>query len=361
MKTGKWQVASRFRSSLPLANSPLATHNSQLNRYIIVAMPYVIETEQLTKLFEQPQGWRRIARLKPTTAVNGVTFQVNEGELFGLLGPNGAGKTTLVKMLSTLILPTTGRATVAGYPLSQIQAIRAAVGLVVADERSFYWRLTGRENLKFFAALYQLYGRPADDRVAEVLAEIDLSDRADERFSNYSTGMRQRLAIGRSLLHRPGLLFLDEPSRSLDPLATQRLHGLIQRLMAQQGVTVFLITHDLAEAEKLCNRVAVMNKGQIRAVGSPAGLRRQLAGQFHYTVRCDPLPEPVQPKLQAIVPTYQAELTFEQMLVRFPAGENDGKLTTILDTLRQHNLTIYSIEGTPPSLEQVFAHYTREE
>lgn len=324
-------------------------------------MTYVIETEKLTKLFEQPQSWRRIARLKPTTAVNGVTFQVKEGELFGLLGPNGAGKTTLVKMLSTLILPTDGRAVVAGYPLSQIQAIRAAVGLVVADERSFYWRLTGRQNLKFFAALYQQYGRVADERVAEVLAEVDLSDKADERFSNYSTGMRQRLAIGRSLLHRPGLLFLDEPSRSLDPIATQRLHDLIHRLMAQQRVTIFLITHDLAEAEKLCDRVAVMNRGQIRAVGSPAGLRRQLARQFHYTLRCDPLPESVCQSLQTIIPSCQVAETLGQALVMFPAGENDGKLTAVLDTLRQQSLTIYTIEGTPPSLEEVFAHYTREE
>ena len=200
-------------------------------------MDIAVEINRLTKHFDKPQGWRRLANFKPVTAVQEVSLTIPRQELFGLLGPNGAGKTTLVKMLCTLILPSRGEATVAGYSLEQDAAIRAAVGLVVADERSFYWRLTGRRNLMFFAAMHRLFGREAQRRVEQVLADVDLLDRAGDRFSNYSTGMRQRLAIARSLLHQPEILFLDEPSRSLDPTATQHLHTLIQRLLEKQGVT----------------------------------------------------------------------------------------------------------------------------
>ncbi|MEJ2748263.1 MAG: ABC transporter ATP-binding protein [Anaerolineae bacterium] len=221
-----------------------------------------IEARHLSKQFDKPQGWRRLARMTPVTAVSDLSLAIPEGELFGLLGPNGAGKTTLVKMLCTLILPSSGGVTVAGHDLAEAGAIRAAVGLVVSDDRSFYWRLSARRNLVFFAAMHGLYGRAAAERIDQVLADVDLLDVADRRFGQFSSGMKQRLAVARSLLHRPRILFLDEPSRSLDPTATHRLHTLIRRLMAEQEMTIFLITHDLAEAEALCDRVAFMHRGR---------------------------------------------------------------------------------------------------
>ncbi len=238
-------------------------------------MDAAIETQNLTKHYALSRGWRRLSRARPARAVQDVNLRIDSGELFGLLGPNGAGKTTLVKMLCTLILPTHGSATVAGFSLRRASEIRAAVGMMVSDDRSFYWRLSGRENLQFFAALYRLHGTTAHRRVDEVLEQVDMSAHANRRFSDYSTGMKQRIALARCLLHRPRILFLDEPSRSLDPSATQRLHDLLRRLIAEHTMTVFLITHDLSEAEKLCNRVAVMSNGRIRMVGEPAEMRKQ--------------------------------------------------------------------------------------
>jgi len=185
---------------------------------------WAIHTEALTKQFPAHQGWRGL--LSPTTlaapAVDRVSLQIAEGELFGLVGPNGAGKTTLIKLLATLIVPTSGAAFVHGHPLGHTRAIKASLGLVTSDERSFYWRLTGRQNLAFFAALHGLPAREIPARVTATLALMDLDGQADTRFQTYSTGMRQRLSIARALLHQPRLLFLDEPTKGLDPSATLR-------------------------------------------------------------------------------------------------------------------------------------------
>lgn len=321
-------------------------------------MEIAIETQGLTKVFARPSGWQRVARVQPIAAVMDINLSVPAGELFGLLGPNGAGKTTLVKMLCTLILPTQGTAVVAQHPLTETGAIRAAVGLVVSDERSFFWRLSARRNLAFFAALYGLYGRQASERIDAVLADMDLLDVAEQRFSHLSSGLRQRLALARSLLHQPRILFLDEPSRSLDPTATQRLHELIRRLQAR-GVTVFLITHDLTEAEKLCDRVALMHRGRIRAVGRPAELRRQLRPQLRYVVTVKQPNPAVLAALQHAVPDMTCEVVDEASRLAFKAGGEDGVLTAVLDHLRYYGLTIASIESAPPTLEEVFTHFTQ--
>ena len=318
-----------------------------------------IEARHLSRLFDKPEGWHKLARVQPVTAVSDLSLTIAEGELFGLLGPNGAGKTTLVKMLCTLILPSSGSATIAGHDLAEAGAIRAAVGLVVSDDRSFYWRLSARRNLDFFAAMHGLYGRAAAERVNQVLADVDLLDVADRRFGQFSSGMKQRLAIARGLLHRPRILFLDEPSRSLDPTATQRLHDLIRRLMAEQAMTVFLITHDLAEAEALCNRVAFMHKGRIQATGSPATLRRHFRA-MGYSLHVDPVPKSVLTILHHIPNlVYHSVGPSHQIELRAMAG--DGVLTAVLDTLHQHNIAVHHVENTPPSLEELFHHFTREE
>lgn len=318
-------------------------------------MNTAVTTHHLTKIYAKQEGWR-LTRTTPLTAVTDVTLTIPTGELFGLLGPNGAGKTTLVKMLCTLIAPSSGAATIAGHDLRQAGAIRAAVGLVVSDERSFYWRLSARRNLEFFAAMYGLHGRFAQARVNQVLSDVDLRDVAERRFGNFSSGMRQRLAIARALLHQPRILFLDEPSRSLDPTATTRLHALIRRLMAQREMTIFLITHDLAEAEALCDRVALLHQGRVQAVGRPADLRRQLRPQRLYQVQLGAPLADVAP-LQAICPN----LTGHARQVTFRAGEEDGMLTAVLHHLHAHHIPIHSIEAAPPSLEEVFAHYTQDE
>ncbi|MEM9774256.1 MAG: ABC transporter ATP-binding protein [Chloroflexota bacterium] len=199
------------------------------------------------------------------SSVTDVSLQIKKGEVFGLTGSNGAGKTTLAKMLCTLIAPSTGQATIAGFALNieNGSKIRRQVGLVVTDDRSFYWRLTGRQNLAFFAALHGLYGPTAADTISNKLTDVNLLEHADLRFDRYSSGMKQRLAIARGLLHQPSILFLDEPGRSLDQASRQKLHQLIKTLNDQRQMTIFMISHDQAELEQLCSRVGTMRNGRL--------------------------------------------------------------------------------------------------
>jgi len=241
----------------------------------------IVETFSLTKRFSQAQNYRallRFRRQEDLTAVDSVTLQIREGELFGLLGPNGAGKTTLVKMLCTLILPSEGSARVCGKDVvTETAAVKPLIGLVDCQERSFFWRLSGRQNLRFFAALYGLRGAEADERITELLALVGLSDHADRRFMGYSTGMRQKLAVVRGLLAEPRVIFMDEPTRSLDPMVARDLRIFIRETLVERlGRAVVLVTHRLEEAEELCDRVAIMNHGRIIACGPVAEIKRRI-------------------------------------------------------------------------------------
>ncbi len=248
--------------------------------------PAAIQTEDLTKRFPDP---RRLlgfplpfgsGRDEGTLAVDGVTLAVRQGEVFGLVGPNGAGKTTLVKMLTTLILPTSGRARVGGYELraENNRQIKASIGLVTGNERSFYPRLSCRENLHFYAGLHDLSRGAATRRISELARLLDLDAFLDKRYDTCSTGMKHRLALARSLVNTPSLLFLDEPTRSLDPVAAARFRQAVYALAHRDGCTVFLVTHDLDEAVELCDRVGVMVEGRLRVVDAPGDLRRALRG-----------------------------------------------------------------------------------
>jgi ABC-type multidrug transport system ATPase subunit/ABC-type multidrug transport system permease subunit len=242
-------------------------------------MAWAIEASGLTKYYPGPQdllGWASREKVA-TLALDGVDLAVKKGELFGLVGPNGAGKTTLIKTFCTLIAPTQGYAQVNGYDLSQESAIRASIGLVTSDERSFYWRLSARQNLEFFATLHHLSPAEINRRIDEVLEIVGLREVADKRFLTFSTGMRQRLSIARALLSRPETIFLDEPTKGLDPSGIQSLHKLIREdLTRHQGLTILLTSHWLQEVEKLCDRIAIMNQGRIQACGSMLELRKEL-------------------------------------------------------------------------------------
>ncbi|MBN1323266.1 MAG: ABC transporter ATP-binding protein [Methanotrichaceae archaeon] len=207
-----------------------------------------------------------------------VNIKVRAGEIFGILGPNGAGKTTLIKILCTLISPTEGEAYVNGHDVvRESELVRKSLGFITTDERSFYWRLTGRQNLEFFAALHDIYSEEADRRVNELLDIVHLSDRADDLFLSYSAGMKQRLAIARGLLNDPQVLFMDEPTRSLDPGAAQNIRDFIKKyIVREQGKTVFISTHNLEEAGQLCNSIAICDEGKIKALGSPEELKSGL-------------------------------------------------------------------------------------
>jgi ABC-2 type transport system ATP-binding protein len=203
-------------------------------------------------------------------AVDGITFNVEPGEIFGFLGPNGAGKTTTIRMLTGQLLPTSGTGKVAGYDIvTERQQLKPRLG-VVFDSQNIYERMSARENLVFFARLY----RVQKSRVEEVLAQVGLRERAGDKVQTYSNGMKQRVLIARALLHKPEVLFLDEPTRGLDPHIARDIRGIVASL-AQGGMTVFLTTHYMEEADQLSQRVAFMDQGRIVALDTPARLKAE--------------------------------------------------------------------------------------
>jgi ABC-2 type transport system ATP-binding protein len=226
----------------------------------------ILETKALTR------------RFSTLTAVDALTIMVEAGEVFGLLGPNGAGKTTAIKMLTTLLPPTSGSARVAGFDIARRAAdVRRSIGYV-PQMLSADGALTGYENLLIFAKLYDIPRAERESRVRDALAFMGLADAADKLVRDYSGGMIRRLEIAQSMLHRPRVLFLDEPTIGLDPLARQAVWEHIEQLRADYGTTIFLTTHFMDEADSLCSRVAIMHLGKVAAIGSPSDLKASLGG-----------------------------------------------------------------------------------
>ena len=216
-------------------------------------------------------------RFDEVQALDGVTFDVASGEVFGLLGPNGAGKTTTIKMLITLLIPTSGTATVLGLDdVKDAREVRKRIGYVFGGERGLYERLSGYDNLRYFAELYAVPPREQKARIDFLLELVGLKGREKERVEGYSRGMRQRLHIARGILHDPPVVFLDEPTIGVDPVGARDLRSTIAAL-TEAGKTVLLTTHYMFEADSLCNRIAVINKGQIVAEGTPRDLKSIVA------------------------------------------------------------------------------------
>jgi ABC-2 type transport system ATP-binding protein len=242
-------------------------------------MTAAISIRNVSKTYPVPlAGARKFLRMKsraPVEALSRVSLDVREGEVFGLIGRNGAGKTTLAKIIATLVQPTDGEVSVRGFDsVREESRVRAQVGLASAEERSFYWRLTVEQNLVFFARLYGLGAREGLSRIDELLELFELTPLRRRRFGELSTGNKQRVAVARALLSSPPVLLLDEPTRSLDPLAAARMRELIGWLArGARPVTILLTSHNLAEVEELCERVAVISRGRIRAVDEPRELR----------------------------------------------------------------------------------------
>ncbi len=245
---------------------------------------YAVEATGLVKDFEKGRRtvWQRLRRepdrRETFRAVDGVDLSVVEGEVFGILGPNGAGKTTTMRMLATLLEPTAGTATVLGHDLAtEPRAIRRRLGAVLSGERSLYWKLTARENLEYFAALYHVPPAEVAGRITRILDAVHLSDRADDYVEKFSTGMRQRLVLARALLPEPALLLLDEPTVGLDPQAARDLRERVLQLR-DEGRTVLITTHYMEEADQLCDRIAIVDHGRVVALDTPDRLKRSLSG-----------------------------------------------------------------------------------
>ena len=297
-------------------------------------MSLAIETHKLSKRYPATgdgAGLRLPFRSeRGPLAVDRVTLAVPEGEVFGLVGPNGAGKTTLVKMLTTLILPTSGRARVGGYPLLEDdnRSIKASIGLVTGNERSFFPRLTCRENLQFYAGLHNLPPRRATERIDELSELLDLNEFLDKRYERCSTGMKHRLALARSLVNAPSLLFLDEPTRSLDPVAAARFRQAVYALARRDDCTVFLVTHNLDEAVELCDRVGMMLEGRLRVVDAPGKLRPLLRPRQACSLKIREFGPELSRALE--------RLEWVESVKVDPGGKMPGEVTSVTLQLQDH-------------------------
>ncbi len=327
-------------------------------------MENVVQTFSLTKRFSVSNNYRallRFRRKEDLTAVDSVTLQIREGELFGLLGPNGAGKTTLIKMLCTLILPSEGRALVCGRDVVRDAAsVRPLIGLVDGQERSFFWRLSGRQNLEFFAALYGRRGAEADSWIGELLDLVGLNHHADRRFMSYSAGMRQRLAVARGLLSMPRVIFMDEPTRSLDPVSARHLRTFIrQTLVETLGHTVVLVTHRLEEAEELCDRVAIMNHGRIIVCGPVAEVKKHIPARQKYRLRVQHLPPQALDGLRALPGVVGLQGTTDNShgtnLELVLADENEA-LPSVMRFIVSSGGDVQRCQTQDLSLEEAFVH-----
>ncbi|GAA2216519.1 daunorubicin resistance protein DrrA family ABC transporter ATP-binding protein [Nonomuraea monospora] len=237
-----------------------------------------IEVTGLTREYRTSTGiMRRKSLVIP--ALRGMDLEVSSGEIFGLVGPNGAGKTTLIKILTTLLLPTSGRANVLGHDVSsQARDVRRGINFLLGGERGLYWRLSAEDNLRYFADLYRLPPKEGRRRARELLELVGLDDRREQRVEGFSKGMKQRLHLAKALINEPQVLFLDEPTIGLDPVAARQFRALVQEVRATQGSTIMLTSHYMWEMEALSDRIAVLIDGTIRHLDTPTGLRTAAVG-----------------------------------------------------------------------------------
>jgi ABC-2 type transport system ATP-binding protein len=328
-----------------------------------------IEARALTKMFER--GRRTIIqrmrgepdRRERFVAVDAIDLRVEQGEIFGVLGPNGAGKTTTMRMLATLLEPTSGEARVLGIDVTrEPREVRRRLGAVLSGERSLYWKLTARENLEYFAALYHVPRAEAPRRIAEALVAVNLTDRADDYVERFSTGMRQRLVLARALLPNPPLLLLDEPTVGLDPQAARDMRDRVRELR-EQGRTVLLTTHYMEEADQLCDRVAIIDHGKIVALDSPSELKRTIAAQevVHLEIAGpsgDGAFGSVEAALGARARVAHREQTDGTLSLTLHCESARDFVPVAFDVARRSGATIRHVEVVPVTLEDVFLSLT---
>jgi ABC-2 type transport system ATP-binding protein len=336
---------------------------------------YSIQTINLTKRFAKKKhrgflSFLRRERSKKnndiTIALNKVNIQIRPRELFGLLGPNGSGKTTLIKCLSTILIPDEGTALVNGFDIRRETAmVRASFGMVVGGERTLYWKLTARDNLMYFSSLYKMQKRQAKKRIEELLETLQLSERADERLEDYSTGMRQKVAIARALLHDPPILLLDEPTLGLDPNFGRQIRNQIRELSDKEGKTVLLTTHYMDEADRLCDRVAFINNGNIVAVDTPNRLKAMVKEKEIVELALYNPPANIEEYIRSLLPEAEViklisgdEAAGVPSRIKIIGGDTEKHVGAIIDSLRQKKIRIGSLNVGVPTLEDVFIKLT---
>jgi ABC-2 type transport system ATP-binding protein len=303
-----------------------------------------VAVESVTRVFEPRR--KRDARV---VALDRVSLEIPAGEIHGLLGPNGAGKTTLVKILSTVLVPTSGHARVLGHDVvADARSVRPLIGIVFGGERGLYWRLTGRQNLEYWGALYKLSASETRSRAQRLLERVGLADKADDRVEGYSRGMKQRLHLARGLVGDAKVLFLDEPTTGMDPLAGREFRSLIGELRGE-GRTILLATHDMVEAETVCDRVTLIDRGTIIATESPRSLGRVISRFQRIDV------EGAEPSLLDRLRNLPGVHSISESdgAARIEIAE-EGATGAVLKLLVDSGVT--SVKTSLPSLEEVYVH-----
>lgn len=290
------------------------------------------------------------------TAVDEVSFDVDEGDFFGFLGPNGAGKTTLIRMLTTLQRPTGGKASVASFDIAREPAeVRRHIG-VVPQAMTSDLDLTGYENMDLYGRFYGIRGKERKERISYLLDMVGLTTRAKDLVATYSGGMRRRLEIARVLVHKPKLLFLDEPTIGLDPQSRRVVWDFLEKLIEGDAMTIFLTTHYMEEAETLCDRVAIIDSGRIIAIGSPAELKAQIPGSDIISLTLEGLPEQMAKTIESL--PFVHKVKREDNSVRVYVDNGAKNLPGLIDEVRKAGATVQSATIHEQSLEDVFIHYT---
>lgn len=306
-----------------------------------------IEAEHLVKKFGD------------LTAVNDISFSVAERELFGLLGPNGAGKTTLIRMLTTLSPPTSGTARIAGHDIvKDANGVRLVIG-VIPQALTSDPELTAEENMLLHA---KLFGVPAPQRrelIARLLGEVDLSKFAKTFVRNFSGGMRRRLEIARGLVHSPKILFLDEPTTGLDPVSRTNVWEMIRRLREQSKLTIVLTTHYMDEADKLCDRIAIVDHGRLAALDSPTNLKDSIPGTDTVEAEFENAPADWIAQLQKL--SHVASVTQHDHVVHIASNDGPSTVAALMDLARAKGVTVHRVAVQGTTLDDVFLHFTGSE
>jgi len=292
-------------------------------------------------------------RFNDLVAVDTISFDIDHGEIFGLLGPNGAGKTTTLSMLATMLTPTSGSATVNGIDIEKDpDGVRKSIGIVFQDQ-SLDEELTAWENMDFHGRLYRIPAEIRNQRITELLTLVELQDRRNDIVKTFSGGMRRRLEIARGLLHHPSVLFLDEPTLGLDPQTRNHLWTYIATLAKEKGITIILTTHYMDEADRLCNRIAIIDHGRIIAIDTPKNLKDGLGGDL-VTIRS---PDPAGVVAALREPwVVRTETHNEDVVVSLKNA--DQYVSTIVTLLNKQQVPITSISIHKPTLEDVFLSFT---
>ena len=320
-------------------------------------MTPAIHVSQLSKIFHPARGlakWLSASCLShKIEALRDVTFDVARGEVFGLLGSNGAGKTTLLKILATLIRPDGGDAAVCGYGVvGDEKNVRERIGFVAADERSFHWRLTGRQNLRFFGSLLNLSGAALGSRIEEMRELLEMAEFLDRRVDGYSAGMKQRLALARGLLAQPEVLLMDEPTRGLDPISARNLLESVRWLADERRATVLMVTHRLSEAASICDRVAILHRGALERVDAVRDLCRSTSASGTYRIRGE-IPTGVSWDWMETLPAVR-QFTLQGEWIEVVLWEPEENLGSLLAQMVRKNIKIKQIEQKNSKLDEIY-------